>query len=367
MARQTDVHYYHHDTPKRARVKGAVAYAQRIQDVHGIPINYRDIFRTCQVSKTRGYQILKEVDRTFHNACEETRGRKKLLSQEDLDKIEELLWSEGFEARRLTYTQLVAAAGIDKEVCSRTVRRALGTRDWRKCIACPRSFVSARHAEQREEFARKSLEIRPAKEDYRDILYSDEWHASCGDDRQVRILRKPGERYCPDCLQERPDPKLSEERFNTHFWGAIGYDFKSDLHEYRISSNNNGKMTAAYYRDHVLAKVVKPWLDQGMEFILEEDRDSSHCSKIVTEYKKQEGIRFFYNAPGSPDLSPIENAWRAPSQVIESLPYNNRQDLAADAIDAWENLDQETINGYIDSMPDRFKAVLELEGKMTGF
>ncbi|KAL6695487.1 hypothetical protein J3F84DRAFT_374489 [Trichoderma pleuroticola] len=106
------------------------------------------------------------------------------------------------------YTQLVAAAGINKEVSSRIVRRALGTRDWRKCIACPRSFVSARHAEQREEFARKSLEIKPAKEDYRDIIYSDKWHASCGDNRVVRILRKPGERYCPNCLHKRPSPKL---------------------------------------------------------------------------------------------------------------------------------------------------------------
>ncbi|KAL7961126.1 hypothetical protein V8C34DRAFT_312214 [Trichoderma compactum] len=222
MARQTEVYYYHYDTPKRARVKGAIAYAQRIQNLHGIPINYQDIFQTCQVSKTRGYIILKEVNRTFHNAC--------------------------FKARRLTYSQLVAAAGIDKEVCSRTVRRALGTRDWRKCIACPRSFVSARYAKQREEFARKSLEIRPAKEDYRDILYSDEWHASCGDDRQ-------------------------------------------------ISSNNNRKITALYYRNYVLKK-----------FILEEDRDLSHYLKIITEYKKKEEIRFFYNAPGSPDLSPIKNA-----------------------------------------------------------
>lgn len=267
----------------------------------------------------------------------------------------------------MTYSQLVTAAGIDKEVHPQTVQRALGTRDWRKCIACPRSFVSRRHAEQREEFARKSLEHRPAKEDYRDILYSDEWHTSCGDDRQVYIFRKPGERYCPDCLYERPSPRLKEERFNAHFWGAIGYNFKSDLYEYRISTNNNGKMTSAYYCDHILKKVVKPWLDQGMDFILEEDRDSRHTSPITKECKKSLKIKYFFNAPGSPDLSPIENAWRVPAMMIQSLPYSNRQDLVADAKEAWDNLDLETVNGFIDSMPDRFKAVLELEGKMTGF
>ncbi|KAL7940339.1 hypothetical protein V8C42DRAFT_356317 [Trichoderma barbatum] len=246
MARQAEVHFYHHDTPKKARVKGAVAFAQRQKERYSHSFSYNEIFQSCQVSKTRGYEI-------------------KILTQEDLDKIEKLLWSEGFEARCLTYAQLVTAAGIDKEVSPRT---------------------------QRVEFARKSLELRPAKEDYRDIIYSDEWHAACGDDRQVYILRKPGERYCPDCLYERPSPRLKdEEKFNAHFWGGIGYDFKSDLYEYRISTNNNGKMTAAYYRDHILQKVVKPWLDQGMTFILEEDRDSSHRARVTVDYKKKNGIR----------------------------------------------------------------------------
>ncbi|KAL6818204.1 hypothetical protein GGI42DRAFT_338023 [Trichoderma sp. SZMC 28013] len=260
LPRQTEVHYYHHNTPKRAQVKSAITYAQQIQDLHRIKINYQDIFRTCQVSKTRSYKIIKSVDRTFHNAC--------------------------FKARHLTYSQLLPAAGIDKKVHWHTIRRALSTQSWRKYIACPRSYVSLHHAEQQIEFTRKSLKLRPAKEDYRNILYSN------------------------------------------------NYNFKSNLYKYHISSNNNGKITAAYYRNHILSKVVKPWLDKGIDFILEEDRDSSHRSNIITEYKKQAEIHYYYNAAGSPDLSPIKNAWRAPSMLIESLPYNNRKDLIADAKEA---------------------------------
>lgn len=340
MARQADVHFYHHDTLKKARVKGAVAFAQQQKERYSRNFSYNEIFRACQVSKTRGYKIVKSFDRKFHNEFEKTRGRKKILTPEDLDKIEKLLWSEGFEARRLTYSQLLPAAGIDKEVCNRTLRRALGTRDWRKCIACPRSFVSREHAEQRVEFARRSLEKRPAKEDYCNIRYSDEWHAACGDDRQVYIFRKPGERYCPDCLYEGPDlRKIENEKFNAHFWAAVGYDFKSDLYEYRISLNNNGKMTATYYCDYILKKIVKLWLKEGQEFILEEDCDSAHRLQIVQEYKKKEGIKAFYNAAGSLDLSPIENLWRKPAMVIESLLYNNRYDLVADVKEAWDNID----------------------------
>ncbi|KAL7789686.1 hypothetical protein V8C43DRAFT_286125 [Trichoderma afarasin] len=137
MARQTEVTYHHIDTPRKARVKGAVAYAQLQKQRYGIDFSYQDIFQICQVSKTRGYEILKSSsDRTFHNEFEETRGRKKLLTDEDIDKLKKLIWSDDFEARQLTWPQLLPAAGIDKQISRATVRRALGTRHWRKCVAC---------------------------------------------------------------------------------------------------------------------------------------------------------------------------------------------------------------------------------------
>lgn len=73
---------------------------------------------------------------SFHNEFEETRGRKKLLTDEDIDRLKKLTWSDDFEARQLTWPQLLPAAGIDKQISRATVRRALGTRHWRKCVAC---------------------------------------------------------------------------------------------------------------------------------------------------------------------------------------------------------------------------------------
>ncbi|KAL6806435.1 hypothetical protein GGI42DRAFT_282163 [Trichoderma sp. SZMC 28013] len=137
MARQTEAHRHHLDTPTKARVKGAVAFAQFQKQRYGHDFSYQDIFRSFQVSKSRGYEILKSSsDRTFHNEFEETRGRKKLLTDEDIEKLKKLIWSEDFEARGLTWSQLLPAAGIDKQISLSTVRRALGTRHWRRCVAC---------------------------------------------------------------------------------------------------------------------------------------------------------------------------------------------------------------------------------------
>ena len=58
-------------------------------------------------------------------------------------------------------------------------------------------------------------------------------------------------------------PLEEEEKFNAYFWAAISYNFKSDLYEYRISTNNNGKMSAYGYRDWILNRLIRKWLDEG--------------------------------------------------------------------------------------------------------
>ena len=53
------------------------------------------------------------------------------------------------------------------------------------------------------------------------------------------------------------------------------------------------------------------------------------------------------------------------------LPYIEsgvpRSTLVEIAYDYWDMLLQKSINKWVDLMPDRFKAVLDLEGKTTGF
>ncbi len=169
--------------------------------------------------------------------------------------------------------------------------------------------MSHKLAERRVEEARKSLELRPHKRDWRDVRTSDEFHVTSGASGRVQILRKPGERYCPDCIVERPEKEEDKQR--AHFWAAIGYEFKSDLIEYKVSTNRNGKMSQRVYHDTILEGVVKGWLDTGERFILEEDGDSGHGPRgqnIVKAWKTKHGLKHYFNCPGSPDWVPIENA-----------------------------------------------------------
>ena len=359
----------HHTTPKKARLQGAYNFARYQKERYGHTFHKTDLFRTVGVSRTRGYEILRDCPRTFHNNpfVDETRGRKKLLTDDDLDKVEKTLWDNGIEGRTLSYQGLLLESGVETEVCDRTIRRALIQRDWHRCVACQRSFVSEKLAERRVEEARKSLEFRPNPEDWRDIYFSDEFHVSSGASGKVWILRKPGEQYCPDCIVERPGKE--PENHTAHFWAAVGYGFKSPIYEYSIPTNTNGKMSQKYYRDNILEPIVKPWLEEGRDFILEEDGDSGHGPKgnnIVKQWKEKHGLRHYFNCPGSPDWSPIEKCWRLPKGYVKDCMCLTHADLTEAVVEGWSNLEINTINQWIDMIPDILKETIELEGKMSG-
>lgn len=102
------------------------------------------------------------------------------------------------------------------------------------------------------------------------------------------------------------DPARDDESSKSiHFQAAIGYDFKTPLYEYSITSNTNGKMTSDVYIQ-LLTDIVVKQIKAGDDFILEEDRDGSYSTANTRRFKDDNSINYYLNAPSSPDLSAIE-------------------------------------------------------------
>ena len=110
------------------------------------------------------------------------------------------------------------------------------------------------------------LERYPEPMDWYRVRFSDESHFGWGPQGKIWVLRRPWERFCPDCIVEKDAPAEKDLR-RLHCWGAVGHDFKSPLVWYDVPSNNNGKMTMQAYRDQILEPVVAPWLRAGRAFL----------------------------------------------------------------------------------------------------
>lgn len=199
---------------------------------------------------TRGYEIIKsDTSRRQHNTGKpDARGRKSLLSEKDVDRIDEILRTLGIDGRAITWTQLAAAADAPS-VSWRTIQCALSNRGYTKCMACTKTYVSKPLMDKRKAWAKQK----------RNAYSIDDWKKVC-------FL----------------DEVYSDEDLNESY--TLGYNFKSELIFYEVPGNSNGKMNQRVYINSILEPIVKPWLKAGEDFVLEKNKDSGHGSDWKAEY-----------------------------------------------------------------------------------
>ena len=216
--------------PVKTRIQGTVDFLKS----EGIKAKREAIFRYNGVSRVTGFRILRSGNpRTLKNdpTRKETRWRKTLISPQEIHEMERILENQGLEGRALTWKQLGFKVGLD--VSEATIRRKMGTMDYHKCLACQQGWQSPKSAANRVEYATVMLQRHSEPEDWDRVRFSNEVHFGWGAQRQLRIIHKPGERYCISCIQHKEEPKAKDEK-RFYCWAAAGYNFKSDIIFYDV-------------------------------------------------------------------------------------------------------------------------------------
>ena len=380
----------HHDTPKKIRVRAMIDMRNRTGHYAGNTTNTA-IFDLAGVSRSAGKRIVSSdslSERTFPYKdlpnWKETRGAPETVTPSHIKRCEDILREADVEERSMTWETLAQEAEIyhpelnkdgkknkwaGKLVSGRTLQKVMGRLDYYKCVACQKGWVSKDLAKRRLAFAKEMLRKYPEPWQWKRVRFSDEVHFGLGPQGKLMIIRKKGQRYCHNCIQEEREPREADKK-KLHAWGAVGYNFKSDLVFYDIPTNNNGKMTHQKYIE-ILEEHVKPWIQRGDDFVLEEDRDTSHGigkKNIVKTWKEQNHLECYFNMTGSPDLSPSENSWQPTKAYVRRFQHWEVDETQQLAKEGWyEHLSQDYLNRCILSMPERLQAVIDAEGKMTGY
>jgi len=357
----------HWDTPHKAalQAQAKLVETEALYDINGKPFTRSRLFTQQRVPPTSGYRITNSDDprRLGHSEIrKETRGRKSHFTKRDERAVEFVLWREGYKGRVLSWDALALEAGVDAS--GRTVRRHLRQKDYRRCLACQRSWVAPALAETRVRFACEMLAKYPTLTHWRNVRFSDEVHLGYGPSGRAWVTRTPGEQCCPACVQQKEIPD-EEDKARVHCWATIGYDYKSPLYRYNVD-NATGKMTHKAYIE-LLEQECVSWPSHA---VLEEDGDSGHGrskSNPVRTWKEAHQLRHYFNCPYSPDLAPIENAWRAPKGNLRKVAHWDEETVYRVAKEGWDRLKQQTINSWIDSMPARLQAVIDAKGQMTAY
>ena len=125
-------------TPKRARVRQARADGKSWRQIHqelGVPKGIAQ--RICKSNSDRRTRKGKQY-------------QKKLLNIRHLRRIIRFI-AQSHSTRRMTFEQVKKALNLPAS--ARTIRRELRKIGYRRCIACPKPFISRAQAKKRLAFA----------------------------------------------------------------------------------------------------------------------------------------------------------------------------------------------------------------------
>ena len=248
------------------------------------------------------------------------------------------------------------------------------TLNYHKRRASVKEYVSPFHVTQRVQFAHEQLIIRSEPEDWKNVRFSDEHHEEFNLIKQRWIIRKSenARRIVHDNIQHQDSQSTQKNKQRLHIWACVNWNFKLKLFFYVISININDKMTLKKYVNIFhRPDGVEEWLINDENFILEKDRDASHdtdAHNIARSWKKTHGLKYYFNAPVSSDLSVIENCFQPLKSVMKNKVIYDDEILKEELINAWEeNVKQDFINKQILSMSQRLHDVIKAEGAMTGY
>ena len=178
-------------------------------------------------------------------------------------------------------------------------------------------------------------------------------------DGRKRVFRRVNERFAPQCLSQA----RAFGGGSVMVWGGITAAGKTPLVTVR------GNLTAHRYVDEILRPhVVAAIQNQGQTFM--HDNAPAHRARLTTQFLHENNVPVLQPWPAySPDLNPIEHLWDLLDRGIrrrQNQPQTLLQ-LERALHEEWNNIPQQTVQRFIESMRRRCQAVINARGHHTRY
>jgi transposase len=84
-------------------------------------------------------------------------------------------------------------------------------------------------------------------------------------------------------------------------------------------------------------------------------------------WKKEYEITSIDWPSNSPDLNPMENVWEVLKRETAKARVDTKEDFIKCIEDAWNSINQDTINKIIDSMSERIQEIINNKGDTINY
>ena len=112
---------------------------------------------------------------------------------------------------------------------------------------------------------------------------------------------------------------------------------------------------------------MKKFQSMSIFWILQEDNDPKHRSRLCTDWKQENGIITLDWPSQSPDANPIKNVWAYIKQKLRGKRAFTLKQLCREIQRIWRALPLEYAENLVDSMPRRCQAIIDAGGDWTSY
>ena len=324
------------------------------------------LFNKARVSRAAGYRILASNDdrSTSHLNL---RGRNHILSQAEAEAFVEVE-DTSFLMGTASHKQVANYLGITVEVSESAIVTNIKEKTQTFLYsAADMKILKRENRDARIHFCRRGLYFRRIFKDILNPKFSDKVRCRRGPQKQARVYRRPDQknRYTANKYQYKHKRKVQDLKF---FVTLYCYEGLSDLYLIKGSGKKGKILTYDYVK--LLKEFVALIFKEGD--ILLEDNATEHgtyeeTTGMLPTLKRSLEIKCRANPANSPDLNPIEKAWRMVKQrlKVDYPPFQDGKTLWEAIQREWRSIEQfegETLRGYILDLPNRYIEVIRRDG-----
>lgn len=150
-----------------------------------------------------------------------------------------------------------------------------------------------------------------------------------------------------------------------HVWGCFSKRGFGNLNLF-TGTLNAVKMNQIYQKA-LLPSARRLFPSPSESWILQEDNDPKHRSRLCTAWKLDNGIEVLDWPSQSPDANPIENVWALMKLKLRGKKTLTAAELIRNLKAIWKSLSREYAENLVESMPRRCQAIMDNGGDWTPY
>jgi transposase len=231
---------------------------------------------------------------------------------------------------------------------SRTIRRRLNEHGVYSLSVTSKPLLKDDHKKQRYEWA-----LQNQDRDWSKVLFTDETSVSTFKYKR-KVWRRIGQKKIRSSVKHP---------VKVHVWGCISSQGLGGIHCF--TQNLDASKLCRIYEKTMLPSAKKLFGSSNSDWILQEDNDPKHKSKLADQWRKQHSVKRMNWPSQSPDQNYIENVWAVLKANVAKHHCTNLVQLLSAIKKEWKLLSPSLSEKIVESMKRRVQCLIDTNGDHT--